>query len=255
MPENAIPKRTILNPIMLILLSLTILILGIGIGFALSNAMQTQPKNNATDNSVKATATPVIQKLTGFQGQFVSADLPANWEVVESSDFSKATVSEGQYQGLAVLWIKYANSNVVTFKAGYGIGDSGFCQQMFKFTDTDPVYTQTQINLNKEMDPTNVTNVVDLSNATYTQFTMLGNTVRRIDKTLYFKNDTANSFFNPSCGFAANYRGLTGVSFSTTTVGKPVKLNGYFVEVTIPASLTAVELQQLDTILQSLKAI
>jgi hypothetical protein len=80
---------------------------------------------------------------------------------------------------------------------------------------------------------------------------MLGNTIRRINNNLYFKDDASKSYFNPSCGFSSEYRDFIGIGFST----KDIKLNSYFINLSIPSSFSNTEFQQLDQVLQSIKGV
>jgi hypothetical protein len=240
----------------LLLIPFVMLIIGLALGFMLGRFVLPLSGCINTTPTPTPTATPsALQNLTDFTGTYVTAKLPTGWSIVESTDFANASVSAGTYTGLARLTVLHGDTDVVYLAAGNGIGDTGECSHIYKFADTSPDSIQAQLNTNGAFIPTVSATIVDLTTSSHTDYTFLGNTVRRVGTTLYFKADTVNNTFNASCGLDAEYRTFTGISFVVDMNGTPETLSHYFVNQSIPSTFTTTELLELDEVLESIKGV
>jgi hypothetical protein len=208
----------------------------------------TNPTNTIAPSTVAPTA-----GLVDFKGKYVTAKLPAKWQIVESSDFSKTTtLSNTKYLGLATLDIRYNNKTAVLFRAGEAFGDTTQCESYAKFKDTSSAYVQFRIDTNKVLNM-EAPQIIDLTNAKYAEYTALGNKIRRFENTLYFNGDTTGKYFNASCGLEAWARQFPPLSFRHA--GENGDGHTYFMDQSIPSNLSETELLQFDKILQSIKAV
>lgn len=269
MQENTSPAVPTNRKTKLMLVLFFMLIIGIILGVLISTLIRLSLFTVSSDNTIVATSTPsvintntpiptntAIPNSTSFTGTYVTATLPTNWTITESSNFESLTLVSGTvYSGLAKLTIKHNNNEIITFSAVDGVGDTGECEEIYKFSDTDPNYVQARIDRNLEFGYYLNPEIIDLSGYTYSEYQMLGNTIRRIGNTLYFKNEFFKENFNPDCDLSTELRGLAGLGFSFDRIGQPYTSHGYFVHRTIPSTFTAGELQELDQILQSLEPV
>ena len=238
----------------LILIPFVTLIIGLGLGFILGRfVFPVSGCNTTVTPTPTVTPTQPVQTLTDFTGHYITAKLPAGWTIVESSDFSGESVSENTYAGLARLTISHNSSNIVTLGAGIGIGGTAECDNIYRFADTNPAFIQSQIDNNSAISPDINATIIDLTTSTYTEYSFLGNTVRRVGTNLYFKDDTAINYFNVSCGLNAEYRNFTVIVF--TIAGKAGTVRTYFVQQAVPSTFTAAQLLELDGVLQSIKEV
>lgn len=186
-----------------------------------------------------------------FSGQAIEATYPSDWLIEEylNGNGTDMLVSGVTYSGLTGLKI-YAPGNKLVFemKALYGIGGTDACSEYYKFSDNSSTYQADVVS--RSLSGGVTTSIVDLSSSTYTSFNFLGKRVRRISKTYYYDVDPSDtSTFDAACGIDHSAWAFDDLKF----IADGMDASAYQLE--IVDSPTNAELQELDSILDSIFAI
>ena len=188
------------------------------------------------------------EEFTLFEGDFVTAQLPEGWTIVEYLNGDGTTMLVDQpYTGITALKVFTPDSEEAFSLRGIdGIGGIDACDTYYQFADDSPGYLAEKQTQADEMFMT--LTIQDLSATEYTEFTLFDIPVRRIGTTLYEDSLPGNEFFEASCGIneLLEIEQLTfnGGGYDSHTFSK-----------TIDPTLTDTELLQLDSILESLDEI
>lgn len=197
--------------------------------------------------------TPIVEdEYTTFEGEAVTAELPTDWEIIEyfDGDGTDMVVGGVTYNGLTSLEIINPSGQVVLeMDAVSGIGGTGYCNEIYSFTDTDPSYIS-DIETNNVAVSAEPYSIVPLSE-TYSSLNFLGVDVRRIVKNLYWDVQSGDSYFDPGCGISHAFHEIPDVNF--TDGGMSYENHTY--QVNIRNNPPAVELNILDDIVNSLVSI
>ncbi len=227
--------------------------------YLLSDSSETDEDNTSTDNQDQQSeatitptpTTPVVEDIyTTFEGDAVTAELPADWEIIEyfDGDGTDMMVEGVTYEGLTSLEVLDDTGTVVFEMDGVnGIGGVGFCDEIFTFTDTDPNYTSDIEANNTATFPAEPYNVIPLAE-TYTEFELLGINVRRLGSDLYWDIEPGDSYFDPGCGLSHGFHEIPDVYF--TDAGYAFDNHTY--QANIRNNPSAAKLLLLDDILDSL---
>jgi hypothetical protein len=250
------------------ILNLLIFIFGIAIGAGALFLLETNGYTNlielcnttgtAQEDETKATdegsETEVANQAqtTTFEGDYITAELPQGWTIVEYTDENGSDmIMDGMtYSGLVGLKVFNPNSDEMFYlKAVDGIGGLAGCDEVYQFTDSAVAY------LGLGNDLTGISGVtptiVDLTAQTYSEYTLLGFNIRRIDREIYrdaYDSDYAG--FNAGCGIDQFVFELSTLSYERTIAGSVDSGHTYSWE--IPSSAPLTDLDTLDDILESL---
>lgn len=209
------------------------------------------PKDNTETNEESANTTQNV-KTTTFTGNYITAELPQGWTIVEYNDKNGSDmIMEGivysEFVGLKVF--NSSNNEMFYLKAVDGIGGVSGCNEIFKFSDSDNAY----IVAGNDFDGTSgvTPNVIDLTSQNHSEYTLLGFNVRRVDHNIY--RDAYNSHysgFNPGCGIDRNIFQLTSLNYKSVVAG--VTQSGHTYSWGIPSNAPLNDLETLDNVLESI---
>ena len=204
-------------------------------------------KDKTTDKTEDTTTDePKVEvpTTTLSTGKYVTTQVPAGWSVKEyyNGQGTSTLPSGTTYTGLTGVIIRHDGNKVFTISAVSGIGFEG-CPMFTVFEDNSPAYQQEMIAMNSEagIDMTTTSYV----GTTYSEFTWLGNSFRRIGKIYFYDTKTGNSYFEPQC--EGGIISFSGLSFKD---GYGFKGHSYFFGATNNA--TEEELLVVDAILGSM---
>lgn len=187
------------------------------------------------------------EETTSYKGEFVSATLPEGWSVVEYKNGKGSDMlSEGTYTGITGLAIFNMDKKIFSIEGVYGIGFES-CPEIPRFTDYSKAYEDEIEKANKEMGTS--TKYLNYADTEYSEYEWLGETIRRVDRALYYDNREGSQYFEPQC--ARDFISIDGLSFKNVSDNYEGKAFHY----EISQDVTNEELQQLDKILGSMKAV
>lgn len=244
MQENS--KKTTWLIVLSIVLSLIIVVL---LGYIASQkgyiklpfGSKTATTDTNSDTTTSDQTTPLLQNTETFTGKIITASLPQGWSMKEYFDGEGTSyLVEGvKYTGLTGIKIFNAeNQEIFYLEAVSGIGMSG-CPEYYAFKDDSPTYRDQMQGIVDEMGSS--MHINDLSSASYSEFKLLGTTLRRINKKLYIDETKGNNFFEASC--FGPLVAFDGLSFAEKSTKKQSYFYGY------GNSVTNDELRQIDSIL------
>lgn len=165
----------------------------------------------------------VVPVSSEFVGDYVTAEVPDGWSIVEyvDGDGSNMLVGQTDYQGLTGLSVLTdEDEEVLKVYAVMGIGGIDICSTVAKFSDTPQAYINainaltTDYNLSSDPDePMPVVNVI--GDHEYTEFSFIDFRGRRVDTDLYWNDlDNVNvNEFHSLCGLSAGVLSFETLSF------------------------------------------
>lgn len=208
---------------------------------------ETEEETKTPDTSAPATATTT----SPYAGTYLSGVLPTGWRIVEyTNNTGSDMLMDGTvYSGLVGL--KVFNQNDVEMfhiKAVDGIGGTEGCDTVYRFSDSDQAYIDhgNDWTLATGIVPSNV---VDLTNSTYTEYELLGWEVRRVGDDLYRNMNPNLPGFNPACGIDVHLT-ITNLAYYRQTPNGPAMANTYYMA--ISDTVDSSQLEELDEVLESL---
>jgi hypothetical protein len=189
------------------------------------------------------------ESSTSFEGEVISAQLPADWRIIEYFD-GEGTESLpeeiGTYSGLtAIDIVNPDNLQVFSIQAVSGIGFAG-CPSYPLFEDDNESYRIVQEGVSDEMGET--LNIVDYTDKEYVEFEFLGVTFRRIGGQYFYDTLEGNNYFEPPC-----VEGLLTLEGLYFTDDDGYKYEAYFYGPTEDS--TTKDLVVVDEILESIELI
>jgi hypothetical protein len=190
-----------------------------------------------------------ISELASFTGDYVTANLPEDWSIVEYTDNtgSDILIDGVIYSGLVGL--KIFNENDVEMfyiKAVDGIGGVLGCSEVYEFADSSTNYLAHGNDLANEVG-TIPTSTVDLTTSSYSELSVLGWDVRRVGSTLYRNMQDSEPGFNPACGID-KYLSISSLGYTGTVAGDSYEWG-------ISDTAVSTQLDILDDVLESLAGI
>lgn len=199
--------------------------------------------------------------LIPFYKKYISGELPYEWSIEEyEGSESIEILSPNIYKGFTGFKIRKGDITVVELKAVDGLGGHPACQNIYKFSDTDPLYVenkQQEWSVFTGVDATKNSNgVIDLSGKVFESTQLFGRNTRRIDSNLYWDSNNADTYFNPLCGIKERLLEFEGVKFylqkedSSLNIVK-YEINTYQVE--LDKNLSQSDYLIVDTILKSIR--
>jgi len=207
---------------------------------------QQAPEEEASPTS----STPSTSEIAG---KFIRGQVPSGWTVVEYQNGAgtEMLTTGPTYTGLTGLEIKNPDGKIV-FKlaAVHGIGGGGGCASYFKFADDSPSYYNAVLAANREIDLPDPA-VVDLRTIPYQEINLFDIRGRRIGAKIYWDTDPDETYFEAACGLQERFFDFGAPQFTITDPPLTPGTSGLY-QFTILDSATAEELDQLDTILNSL---
>jgi len=243
--------------------SFLLFLLGLILGFSLfyfleSTSTTTFLKQDTASQSSESTTeetqetqnspTPTI---TTFTGTYISGERPTGWSIVEYTDNSGSDMIMEQTTYSGLVGLKVFNENSVKMfhlNAVDGVGGVQGCDTVYQFSDSDQAYIDhgSDWTLQSGIVPSTV---VDLTNATYTEYELLGWEVRRVGDTIYRNMNSNLPGFNPACGVDINFT-ISNLTYYRTLSGETTSGNIYYME--ISDTVDQSQLEQLDDVLESL---
>jgi hypothetical protein len=268
--ENTVYKNTssthskskaliILVVIIIFLVAVFIVIL---IGFLFGR----NPITTTLDGSQTLTITPSIILTDNIEGS-ITASFPTGWSLktyMDGEQSSKMPDPVIEYKGLGALEIKNAQNKVVfSMTMIYGIGGMATCPVIPQFSDTDPAYIQSIININNEtLENPYSYKTIDLTNTSVKDYNLFGLPIRYAGNQLYISinPNTAFSGFNAECSELKNVAQVR--SFTSTL---PLKIywtiselgyseNDFYVQYEFESNAATEDMVGLDQVLSTLRA-
>ncbi len=183
-----------------------------------------------------------------FTGKYIKAELPTGWEIIEYGDGegTEFLMDGTNYKGLTGLKISYNQKNILTMSALDGFG-SNECSKLPHFKDSSEKYENDMREMSEETGHT--FELLDYTNGGYQEYKWFDRNIRRVGDTFHYDTKNNNAYFEPQCLFSV-------VAFETSLFssdsGSPT-MNSYQYE--LEKTVTKTVLEQLDTILKSMKTI
>ena len=184
--------------------------------------------------------------LETYEGEYLSAIVPAGWEIVEHFDGEGTEMIDPgtTYTGLTGIQILNEGREIMKIEGVSGIGFVG-CRELPRFEDSSPEYEQMQQDLNDEVDQEEI-EYLDYIIIDYSEFQWFDKVFRRIGAALYYDTVKGDEFFQPQC--EVSFFRLEELGFNDGTY--PGDTYMY----TISQIATEDELRILDQILISMTA-
>ncbi|MGI6484710.1 MAG: hypothetical protein ACOX0R_03830 [Candidatus Dojkabacteria bacterium] len=242
-----------------IIVLLVFIIIGTGVYILYKDGAFTKENTNQEDSGItvveekkgdekiedtvpKVETKPQLQK---FIGKFVTAELPEGWSIKEFTEFyddegNQEEPPDKNYKGLASLRIYKGDKKVLQFNPFFGgIGTRDFSGTIYRFKDYSPEWEQEE---KDELEKAGATiNIIDYTQTSYSEYKILGLTVRRIGKWFFYDHiPTTTTFEYPS----------TGAILSTFL---PCSTQSERVSFSFADDITEPDLLIIDKILESLK--
>lgn len=229
------------------------------------------PSQDSLDNTVEQIVSstvfqpevPQIEQIETkkFEGKFVATVTPVDWSVKEYSDESgtkESTDSDNiSFSGLTgVDILNESNQLIFSFKGFYsGRGGTSGCSEVAQFSDTEASYIE-MINYETTayFENATPTEVIDLTNADYSDIFTFGVRFRRVGNNLYFAKEENPNTFNTACGVSAQFVELNDVNFTVMDGEYIYESNVYDYEIN-SAITDSNTLEKLDEVLNSLKKV
>jgi len=213
-----------------------------------TNSSADTEEDGNTEDADATEADDVAATTTTFTGETVTATLPTGWTMQEFYDGTGSDyLSEGpDYKGLTGLKIFNASNTQMFYLAGVnGIGFAG-CTEYYAFADDNPAYrAQAQASADEMGESMNINN---FSSMPYTEYEVLGRTVRRIATKIYLDDEEGNNYFEAPCfNVIVTFEGLS----YTDETNNPYEAYFYGFNTTI----TGDELLKVDDILKSMDVV
>lgn len=185
--------------------------------------------------------------LETYEGEYLSAIVPAGWEIVEHFDGEGTEMIDPgtMYTGLTGIQILNEGVEIMRIEGVSGIGFVG-CRELPRFEDSSPEYEQMQQDLNDEVQQEEI-EYLDYTDTLYPEFQWFDKNFRRIGAALYYDTVQGDEFFQPQC--EVSFFRLEELGF--------VDSDGYSGDTymyTISQIATEEELRTLDQILISMTA-
>lgn len=184
--------------------------------------------------------------LETYEGEYLSAIVPAGWEIVEHFDGEGTEMIDPgtMYTGLTGIQILNEEVEIMKIEGVSGIGFVG-CRELPRFKDSSPEYEQMQQDLNDEVQEEEI-EYLDYTDVLYSEFQWFDKVFRRIGAALYYDTVLGDEFFQPQC--EVSFFRLEKLGFNDGTY--PGDTYMY----TISQIATEEELRTLDQILISMTA-
>lgn len=201
-------------------------------------------------------------QFSTFSGDYVTAELPEGWEIVEYVDGAGTDMlpSIPGFLGLTGLEVINPQSEVLfSLGAVDGIGGASPCEPIYSFEDTDPNYILDETDYVNEFNAAIVSgdtatlSIMDLSED-YSEFSIFDQNVRRIDHKLYFDNNSSSTFFDPACKIDSAYREFSDLGFNHSNYSAQNPYSHTY-KPELNQTTSESDLEILDVILDSLEAI
>lgn len=217
---------------------------------------QQEQAEDATDTAdAEATetqnATPTTETWTG---DYLTATVPTDWYIVEyTTEAGSDMLMDGtSYSGLVAFRVFDENDTEMFYTKGVdGIGGTLGCDNTYDFGDTSANYLAHGNDLTNLVGTT--PSVVDMTSATYVEYMLLGQLVRRVGTDIYRDAYPTESGFNTACGIDGGFVELTSLGHTRTLSG--VTDTNYTYAWQIIGTPSAAELLELDSVLESLTAL
>jgi hypothetical protein len=204
-----------------------------------------------------------------FEGEYVFAKLPDNWEIIEYLDSESVPNSAGfsiecphnndDCDGLSGLEILNEDGNWI-FNFSVWAGGGAYCPPLNYSIFPDSQEGELELCRQKYWDNINSSpevcfdvgfEVYDYSNEEYSEYDLLGTTVRRIDQNFFTDNDRDKSEFGGNCDRVSRYATIYLEKDTFSYIhGSEVKRNDYVINVSEDSSIE--DLGILDEILKSM---
>jgi len=263
-----IPKKRNFLVVANVLLTLLIIGLGVYIFMTDKRVKELEKENEDKENVVQEDTDKekdVVEKVEekenknekevtskpqtkNFTGKYIKAELPTGWEIVEygNGEGAKILVEGINYKGLTGLKISYNQKNILTMSAVDGFG-SNECPKLPHFADSSEKY---ESYMREMVEGTGKTlELINYSSGDYSEYKWFDRNIRRVGDTFHYDTQNNNAYFEPQCLFSI-------VAFDTLLFSNDSSsptLNSYQYELEKTATKTVLE--QLDTILKSMKTI
>ena len=205
------------------------------------------------------------EKFQNYNGEFLSASLPASWRIIEYRD-GKGTdnLSDGEYRGLTGMEIRDSSNRILfQLSAVYGIGGREHCEKIYIFNTADD-YTYNAIeyalfDLQRNSLPDYKPEIVYLGN-NFVEMSVFGTKLRRIGYKYYWSESFMGEFV-PLCDNGMDNKFVHFPILKFDIVDKPSDsrfLNGHYsnlYSVRIFQEIPVEEYPMLDAVLSSLKTL
>ncbi len=256
------------NPLIITNILLTLLVVGLGVYIFMTDKkvkeleQESKDKENIVQEDTdkeegvvekieeKENEKEVVSKsqTKNFTGKYIKAELPTGWEIVEygNGEGTEFLMDGTNYTGLTGLKIHYNQKNILTMSAVDGFG-SNECSKLPHFKDSSEKYENDMREMSEETGHT--FELLDYTNGGYEEYKWFDRDIRRVGDTFHYDTKNNNAYFEPQCIFPV-------VAFETplfsSDSGSPT-MNSYQYE--LEKTVTKTVLEQLDTILKSMKVV
>ena len=212
-----------------------------------SDADEVDDEEDAAD---EATDDEDVDAPVSFTGDYVTAEHLETWTITEymNGDGTTMLVEGVDYTGLTGLTITNSDgAGVLRMEAVYGIGGMAACMEYYEFDDSDAAYYAEVVTLSAVEDV--VPSVVDLTSSDYSEYTLFGKSVRRVDTVLYWDTTAGSDTFDAACGISHGVWSIAAPNF----VAYGDDSGSY--QLTLAPGASEADLVILDDIFESLVAL
>lgn len=208
-----------------------------------------------TSTSISVATSSTETAYGAYEDALIKADVPSSWSIVTYNNTSGMKMSAGgSYIGFTGLEIKDGGKSVFYVGGVDGIGGTMYCENVYKFSDTEDAYVQYRLEEYKNLAQKDGV-LIDLEDKAYVSLSFLNSEVRRVGNHYYFDTQTPtkynDKYFNPECGSFEKYIYFSGIKFKVSANNLTYDSHGYYLEYS--SSLTEDEYKVLDHILESIK--
>ena len=210
----------------------------------------TKTHNAGRDSSQNKNESNQGSNTVTFKGQYITALIPHNWSIIEYTNGAGTDMlTQGvRYTGLTGLAIKNSNGKVVfVLKGVYGIGGAETCPIYYKFPDNNKAYMQQKIAESAKHGVKTL--VISVDPNSYSQTTLLGYTLRRVDNIYVPDMIGGNATYESGCGISLHILKFGSIKFTANGRAQ------HSYEIKIVPGTSDSDMQKLDGILKTIKPV